>query len=96
MTIRPKWFRDICSVLFSAYYLVWANEGDEVVRTISVANTVLSRLVCVSLTPVAATFQSCLHGRDASCNLGKDAESICELTRARATHSNHLAPARLG
>jgi hypothetical protein len=23
-------------VLFSAYYLVWANEGDEVVRTISV------------------------------------------------------------
>jgi hypothetical protein len=44
MTIRPKWFRDICSVLFSAYYLVWANEGDEVVRTVSVAITGLSRL----------------------------------------------------
>ncbi|GFZ46234.1 hypothetical protein JCM24511_04481 [Saitozyma sp. JCM 24511] len=40
MTIRPKWFRDICSVLFSAYYLVWANEGDEVLRRFRAVCTV--------------------------------------------------------
>jgi len=29
MSIRPKWFRDICSMLFSVYYIIYANEGDE-------------------------------------------------------------------
>jgi hypothetical protein len=33
MAIRPKWLKDICSVVFSAYYLVWASDGDEVVST---------------------------------------------------------------
>ncbi|WRT67030.1 uncharacterized protein IL334_003996 [Kwoniella shivajii] len=32
MSIRPKWLRDICSMLFTGYYLVWATEGDEVLR----------------------------------------------------------------
>lgn len=32
MTVRPKWLRDICSVLFSGYYLVWAHEADEKLR----------------------------------------------------------------
>ncbi|KAK4687216.1 hormone-sensitive lipase, partial [Tremellales sp. Uapishka_1] len=32
MTIRPKWLKDILSVLFSGYYLVWATEGDAVLR----------------------------------------------------------------
>ena len=31
MAIRPKWLKDICSVAFSIYYLVWASDGDEVV-----------------------------------------------------------------
>jgi len=31
MAIRPKWLKDICSVLFSGYYLIWASDGDEVV-----------------------------------------------------------------
>ena len=31
MSIRPKWLKDLCSVLFAFYYLVWASEGDEVV-----------------------------------------------------------------
>lgn len=29
MAVRPKWMRDICSVLFSAYYIIYANEADE-------------------------------------------------------------------
>jgi hypothetical protein len=29
MPIRPKWLRDICSVLFAGYYMVWAREADE-------------------------------------------------------------------
>jgi hypothetical protein len=33
MTIRPKWFRDICSVALSAYYLVYAQEADEKVSS---------------------------------------------------------------
>ncbi|KAK8869902.1 hypothetical protein IAR55_000470 [Kwoniella newhampshirensis] len=32
MNVRPKWLKDIVSVLFSGYYLVWATEGDEVLR----------------------------------------------------------------
>ncbi|WVW83219.1 hypothetical protein I302_105237 [Kwoniella bestiolae CBS 10118] len=32
MSIRPKWLKDICSMLFTGYYLVWATEGDEVLR----------------------------------------------------------------
>lgn len=31
MSIRPKWLKDIFSVAFAAYYLVFAREGDEVV-----------------------------------------------------------------
>lgn len=32
MTIEPKWARDISSVLFSGYYLLFANEADQKVR----------------------------------------------------------------
>ncbi|KDQ21282.1 hypothetical protein BOTBODRAFT_25703 [Botryobasidium botryosum FD-172 SS1] len=32
MSIRPKWLRDICSCLFTAYYLVYATEADEKLR----------------------------------------------------------------
>jgi hypothetical protein len=32
MTIRWKWLRDISSLLFSGYYLFFANEADEKVR----------------------------------------------------------------
>ncbi len=31
MAIRPKWLKDISSIVFTAYYLVFAREGDEVV-----------------------------------------------------------------
>jgi hypothetical protein len=29
MAIRPKWLRDVCSIFFSAYYIIYANEADE-------------------------------------------------------------------
>ena len=32
MAVRPKWLRDICAILFSAYYIIYANEADEKVR----------------------------------------------------------------
>lgn len=32
MNIKPKWLRDIMSIVFSAYYLVYANEADEKLR----------------------------------------------------------------
>jgi len=32
MNIRQKWLRDICSIIFSVYYIIYANEADEKVR----------------------------------------------------------------
>jgi hypothetical protein len=32
MSIRPKWLKDIASVAFTAYYLVFARQADETVR----------------------------------------------------------------
>lgn len=36
MAVRPKWAKDIMSLVFAAYYLIFAEQGDEVVRTLSV------------------------------------------------------------
>ncbi|KAG1878312.1 Alpha/Beta hydrolase protein [Suillus subluteus] len=32
MSIRPKWLKDFCSILFSVYYIIYANEADEKIR----------------------------------------------------------------
>ncbi|KAH9948538.1 alpha/beta-hydrolase [Amylocystis lapponica] len=40
MTIRPKWLRDFCSVLFSVYYIIYANEADEKLRRFRAVPTV--------------------------------------------------------
>ncbi|KAK7687173.1 hypothetical protein QCA50_009677 [Cerrena zonata] len=40
MTIRPKWLRDLCSVLFSAYYIIYSNEADEKLRRFRAIPTV--------------------------------------------------------
>ncbi|KIJ49651.1 hypothetical protein M422DRAFT_74669 [Sphaerobolus stellatus SS14] len=40
MSIRPKWLRDICSVLFSVYYIIYANKGDEKLRRFRAVCTV--------------------------------------------------------
>lgn len=34
MSIRPKWLRDISSLLFAGYYLIYSNEADEVVSSL--------------------------------------------------------------
>ena len=33
MPVKPKWLRDILSVAFSGYYLIFAHEADEKVRS---------------------------------------------------------------
>ncbi|KIM69024.1 hypothetical protein SCLCIDRAFT_103917 [Scleroderma citrinum Foug A] len=40
MSIKPKWLRDICSILFSIYYIIYANEGDEKLRRFRAVPTV--------------------------------------------------------
>ncbi|KII92745.1 hypothetical protein PLICRDRAFT_155534 [Plicaturopsis crispa FD-325 SS-3] len=40
MSIRPKWMRDLCSVLFSVYYIIYANEADEKLRKFRAVPTV--------------------------------------------------------
>lgn len=32
MAIRPKWMRDFASLVFSVYYMIYAQEADEKVR----------------------------------------------------------------
>jgi hypothetical protein len=41
MSIRPKFLRDIASILFSVYYIVYANEADEKVQCIPVRGTLV-------------------------------------------------------
>ncbi|KAI0000529.1 Alpha/Beta hydrolase protein [Russula vinacea] len=40
MNIRQKWLRDICSIIFSLYYIIFANEADEKLRKFRAAPTV--------------------------------------------------------
>ncbi|KZV74437.1 alpha/beta-hydrolase [Peniophora sp. CONT] len=40
MNIRPKWFRDMCSIVFSVYYIIYANEADEKLRRFRAVPTV--------------------------------------------------------
>ncbi|THH15139.1 hypothetical protein EW146_g5296 [Bondarzewia mesenterica] len=40
MAIRPKWLRDICSAIFSVYYIIYASEADEKVRRFRAVPTV--------------------------------------------------------
>ena len=37
MSIRPKWLRDIASIIFSVYYVIYAQEADEKVRLYLIA-----------------------------------------------------------
>ena len=41
MNIKPKWLRDLCSVLFSLYYIFYANEADEKVLSILLTFAIL-------------------------------------------------------
>lgn len=38
MSIRPKWLKDIASITFTAYYLIFARQADDVVRKYFVAD----------------------------------------------------------
>ncbi|KAM6502030.1 Alpha/Beta hydrolase fold [Amanita muscaria] len=40
MSIRPKWLRDICSIIFSVYYIIHANYADEKLRRFRAVPTV--------------------------------------------------------
>ncbi|KAF8639568.1 hypothetical protein AX17_001470 [Amanita inopinata Kibby_2008] len=40
MTIRPRWLRDICSIIFSGYYIIYASDADEKLRKFRAVPTV--------------------------------------------------------
>jgi acetyl esterase/lipase len=40
ISIRPKWLKDFCSILFSIYYIIYANEADEKIRRYRAVPTV--------------------------------------------------------
>jgi hypothetical protein len=49
MNIRQKWLRDICSIVFSVYYIVFANEADE-----KVGSSLHNYQLLLKVTPLAA------------------------------------------
>lgn len=74
MSIQPKWLRDICSVLFSIYYIV---NGDEADSKVSVSRwLMLCTVVYISSLQDAQIPRSSDRGHVAS-NMGQDIESIC-------------------
>jgi hypothetical protein len=40
MNLRPAWLKDLCSILFTGYYLIWATEADEKLRRFRALPTV--------------------------------------------------------
>ena len=42
MNVKPKWLRDILSMVFSAYYVLYANEADEKLRKYRAFCTVIN------------------------------------------------------
>lgn len=40
MSVRPQWLRNICSIVFSLYYIFYANEADEKLRRFRAVPTV--------------------------------------------------------
>ncbi|KAF5393231.1 hypothetical protein D9757_000749 [Collybiopsis confluens] len=40
MSVKPKWLRDVCSLVFSAYYIAYPNEADEKLRRFRAVPTV--------------------------------------------------------
>ncbi|TBU56379.1 alpha/beta-hydrolase [Dichomitus squalens] len=40
MKIKPRWLRDICSIIFAIYYIIYANEADEKLRKFRAVPTV--------------------------------------------------------
>lgn len=46
MSIRPKWLKDFCSVLFAVYYIIYAHEADEKVsRNVYLASGLSHNLI---------------------------------------------------
>ncbi|TGZ81327.1 alpha/beta-hydrolase [Ascodesmis nigricans] len=65
MKIRKKWLRDICSLVFSGYYLIAAEQADEKVRRVRATITVDHLRVSWDKvnTPYLKTLSSILHPR---------------------------------
>ena len=55
MAIRPKWLRDIASLVFSVYYMIYAQEADEKVRRTSL---IFAHWLSA---PLATTLQGCAY-----------------------------------
>lgn len=58
MSIRPKWLKDICSVLFSIYYIIYATEADEkVLCPLCFSNVAIADAIVI----VASSFSCCAN-----------------------------------
>ncbi|KAF7315503.1 hypothetical protein MIND_00065600 [Mycena indigotica] len=54
LSIRTKWLRDLASILFSVYYILYPNEADEKVRkNIALVNKILTRSYSFDVTALS-------------------------------------------
>jgi hypothetical protein len=51
ISIRPKWLKDFCSILFSIYYIIYANEADEKVLIVHAADINTIHRACIPVDP---------------------------------------------
>ena len=73
MSIRPQWLKDICSILFSVYYIVYANEADEKVRVVSILHhDPLGVLPNSHPFSAAAQIPCCTDSGNATYNMGEN------------------------
>jgi len=98
MDIKPKFIRDIFSILFSGYYLLFASEADEKVGQSSCRFGLAGR----GLTDfgafrfAASQVPRDVHSRDASGNVGEDGKPLRALVhqeaQAKNSHQAQAAP----
>lgn len=84
MPVKPDWLRNLLSVAFSGYYLVFAHEADEKVSSFLTFN---SKTRADSLR-TAEEVSSGVHGRNAENDLGEDVESVYSIRYSRRSTSN--------
>jgi hypothetical protein len=67
MPIRPRWLRDICSLVFSVYYIICANSAEEKVGYFSSVSR-----TCIYYESAVTAIQGCANSGNAACHLGED------------------------
>jgi hypothetical protein len=76
MSIRPKWLRDFASIIFSFYYIIYAQEADEKVLAYFQPMSFWEKKFIAPMMILASQVPRGSDGRDAPYDMGKNHQSI--------------------